>query len=274
MSQTLSLIKRSGYFVILGILTLAAFSESRKYKRNTRRSYLKFDGRSIFGGMVKAYTAPRYWTIKEFLILGGIINGLFLIFLFDESLSRWFIRQEKKALPLLKDFGWYYGSPENHYAINGGFYLYGLLAKNESVRKTGVLLISSTMASGLLQTVIKTMIGRARPLRNEGKFSFKPFSGENSYYSFPSGHSILSFTTAYAIGTQFTNPTYRFICYAFGSIAPFSRLWAGAHWVSDAATSICLSIPIVNTIDKYLLKERNYETGLDEVSSISLKTLL
>lgn len=264
MHRTITFSKRVGYFAVLGILAIAAFSESKKTRRNTRKSHLKYDGQSIFGGMVKAYTAPRYWTNKDYFILGGALIVLLLIFLFDESLSKWFIKQEKNALPFLKDFGWYYGSPENHYAINGGFYIYGLLAKKEAVRKTGVLLISSSMASGLLQTIAKTLIGRARPLRNEGKLSFKPFSGENSYYSFPSGHSILSFTTAYAIGTQFTNPVYRFICYAFGSIAPFSRLWAGAHWVSDAATSIFLSIPIVNSIDKYLMEDRNYKTGLDE----------
>ncbi len=263
MSSTLALIKRSVFFAVLGILTSAAISEAKKSRTGTRISILKYDGQSIYGGMVKAYTAPINWEKKEVLRVWLVIAGLGLIFLFDESLSKWFIKQEKKALPFLKDFGWYYGSPENHYAINGGFYLYGFFAKNESVRKAGVLLISSTMASGLLQTIVKTLVGRARPLRNEGKLSFKPFSKENSYYSFPSGHSILSFTTAYAIGTQFNNPIYRFIFYAFGSIAPFSRLWAGAHWVSDATTSICLSIPIVNAIDQYLRVERNYDTGVD-----------
>lgn len=263
MSTTIALIKRSVFFAVLGILTSAAISEAKKSRTTRRKNILKYDGRSIYGGMVKAYISPKDWNKRDVLKFWSIITGLGLIFLFDESLSRWFIKQEEKALPFLKDFGWYYGSPENHYAINGGFYLYGFFAKNEKVRKAGVLLISSTMASGLLQTIVKTMVGRARPLRNEGKLSFKPFSKENSYYSFPSGHSILSFTTAYAIGTQFNNPVYRFMFYAFGSIAPFSRLWAGAHWVSDATASIFLSIPIVNAIDQYLKEERNYESGLD-----------
>lgn len=263
MSQKTRLIKRFIFYATVGLLAKSIFSEVKKEKQGSRRSILKYDGESVYNGIIKVYKIPFFLTKKDYLGIGAVVSCLSLIFYFDEQLSNWFAKQEAKAPPVLKNFGWYYGSPENHYAINGGFYLYGLVTKNESVRKTGVLLISTTMASGLFQTVTKTLIGRARPLRNEGKASFQPFSKENSYYSFPSGHSILSFTTAYAIGTQFKNPGYRILFYAFGCIAPFSRLWARAHWVSDAATSICLSIPIVDTVDKYLKEERNYSSGLD-----------
>lgn len=263
MPQAASLLKRSIYYVALGLLVKGIFSEVKMARKGTRRSILKYDGISVYRGILNAYRAPLKWTYQEFLLVGGVVAGVSLIYLIDEKLSNWFAGREAKANPLLKDFGWYYGSPENHYAINGGFYLYGVLSKEENVRKTGVLLISSTCATGLLQTILKILIGRARPLKNEGKASFKPFSKENSYYSFPSGHSILSFTTAYALGTQFRNPTFKIIIYAFGFIAPFSRFWARAHWVSDAAASLSLSIPIVNRIEKYLKEERNYPSGLD-----------
>lgn len=266
MTPITSLIKRSIFYAVVGILAKGVLSKVKKVKPGSRRSILKYDGKSVYKGILQAYAIPFAWRKKEFLELGAVVTALAVIFVFDKQLSDWFVKQEEKALPLLKDFGWYFGSPENHYAINGGFYIYGLITKNENVRKTGVLLISSTCASGLLQTISKFAIGRARPLRNEGKASFKPFSKENSYYSFPSGHSILSFTTAYAIGCQFKSPLFRMITYAFGLISPFSRLWAGAHWVSDAVTSMSISIPIVRTIEKFLIEERNYSNGLDSQS--------
>jgi hypothetical protein len=261
-----SLIKRSIFYAVVGILAKAVLSEVKKVKPGSRKSVLKYDGESVYRGILEAYAIPFAWRKKEFLELGPVVTALAVIFVFDKQLSDWFVKQEDKTLPIFKDFGWYFGSPENHYAINGGFYIYGLITKNENVRKTGVLLISSTCASGLLQTILKFVIGRARPLRNEGKASFKHFSNENSYYSFPSGHSILSFTTAYAIGSQFESPLIRMVVYAFGLISPFSRLWAGAHWVSDTVTSLSLSIPIVRTVDKFLIEERNYSNGPDSQS--------
>ncbi len=263
MPQLTSLLKRSVFYAAVGLLAKAVISDVKRARPGSRRSILKYDGQSVYEGILKVYKAPLSWKKKEFLQFGTAATLITLIFMNDERLSNWFAQKEAKAHPMLKDFGWYYGSPENHYAINGGFYIYGLITKDETVRKTGVLLISATCASGFFQTVTKILIGRARPLRNQGKTSFKPFSRENSYYSFPSGHSILSFTTTYAIGTQFKNPIFRMVMYAFGCIAPFSRLWARAHWVSDAATSILLSIPIVNTVDKFLKEERKYRTGLD-----------
>lgn len=263
MSLPHGLLKRSIFYLAVGLLAKAVLTERKKERRGTRRAQLRYDGESALGGIKKAYRSPGTWKKKDLYLAAGLVTGIAVLFYFDEILSNWFRKQEEKAPPIFKDFGWYYGSPENHYAINGGFYLFGLLTKNEELRKTGVLLISASSAAGLFQTVAKTIIGRARPLKNEGKASFQPFSRENVYYSFPSGHSILSFTTAYAIGLQFTNPVIKGLIYAFGSIAPFSRLWAGAHWVTDAVTSICISIPLVNTIDDFLKVERNYTSGLD-----------
>lgn len=256
-------LKKSLFLLTFALLAKAVLKH-RKPSVDKWIGLIKFDSQSVALGIVKAYRSPKTWKTKDFLTLFFITAGLLLLFRDDEEISRWFRSKGQTALPVLKEFGWYYGSPENHYIINIGFYLYGLISKNEEIRKTGVLLISASLAAGILQTISKVLIGRARPLRNEGKLSFRPFSRENSYYSFPSGHSILSFTTAYAVGKQFMHPIPKSGIYTFGLIAPISRLWAGAHWLTDAATSICLSIPIVNSIDKYLIEERSYSTGLDK----------
>lgn len=38
-------------------------------------------------------------------------------------------------------------------------------------------------------------------------------------------------------------------------ITPVSRLWAGAHWVTDVALGIAISVAVVDSIDNYLKKE-------------------
>ncbi len=224
----------------------------------TTMQLLKYDGLSALGGLKKAYTQPLKWKKDDFLIAGAIFAGTAVLYIYDEETTEWFIDQEPDIPEIIKDFGWYYGSPQNNYAINGAVYLYGLISKNEKVRKTGVLLISAASTAGIIQSFSKTIVGRARPLTGAGKDGFKPFSNEGAYHTFPSGHTILSFTTAYAIGKQFENPFIKGGIYALGMVAPISRLWAGAHWVTDVALSMAISIVVVDSIDNYLNQERDY----------------
>ena len=182
--------------------------------------------------------------------------GTGALYTFDEDSSDWFRNQEDDIPRVIKETGYYLGKPLYNYSINGGVYLIGLFTKNEKWRKTGVLLISSSVTVGLIQTVSKTLVGRARPIADVGKGSFEPFSKEAAYHSFPSGHTILAFTTAYAIGKQFKNPWVKGGIYTLGLVSPVSRLWSGAHWLTDVALSIAVSVVVVDSIDKYLNKER------------------
>jgi len=224
----------------------------------TRWQMLKYDGISAFGGIKNAYTQPFRWKGKDWVTFGGIAAGTALIYLVDESANDFFLDQEDAIPGVVKEVGFRFGKPLVNYGLTAGIYTFGLLTKNEKVRKTGVLLIASATAGGIIQTISKTLIGRARPYTGKGNDSFKFYSNEADYHSFPSGHSILSFTTAYAIGKQFENPYVKGGIYALGLISPVSRLWAGAHWLTDVTLGIVLSVVIVDGIDNYLNKNDRY----------------
>lgn len=256
------------FLVVLFSLGALA-QESDTDELPSRLELLKYDGLSALGGVTYSYTQPLTWKKENFLLAGTIILGTSAVYLLDEESSDWFIHQQDDIPGIITDFGWYYGSPQNNYAINGAIYLYGLFSRNEEIRKTGVLLISAASAAGIIQTFSKTITGRARPGAGEGSSSFRPFSKDGKYHSFPSGHTILSFTTAYAIGKQFKNPFVKGGIYALGLVSPVSRLWAGAHWFSDIALSTAISIVVVDAIDKYLNEERDY--GKQEKFDVSWK---
>lgn len=218
----------------------------------------KYDGASAVNGFTTTYTRPLSWQKKDFITAGAIVLGTGALFLIDEPANDWFMEQGEDIPPFIQDAAWYFGKPQYNYSLNGAIYLYGLFTRNEKVRKTGVLLISAASAAGLLQTISKTVTGRARPSTGVGSTSFDPFSSEAGYHSFPSGHTILAVTTAYAIGKQFKNPYLKAGIYALGMVTPVSRLWAGAHWLSDVGLSVAISILVVDVIDDYLNTERNY----------------
>ncbi|NNC69831.1 MAG: phosphatase PAP2 family protein, partial [Flavobacteriaceae bacterium] len=220
-------------FLMIFFFSLTGSGQVQKdsIERESVWELMKYDGETAFGGLKHAYTRPLHWKGDDFLTLGGIALGTYILYTFDEESSEYFIQKDDNIPQIVKDFGWYFGAPQNTYMLYGGIYGVGLLTRNEKLRHTSVLLIASATAAGFIQSLSKTAIGRARPLSFEGRGSFKPFSSQGAYHSFPSGHAILSFTTAHAIARQFDNWWVKAPLYAVGLIAPASRLLAGSHWL-------------------------------------------
>lgn len=229
----------------------------------------KYDLASMSKGFVYAAGRPLHWEKDDYLIFGATAVGTGILFLTDEKTKTYFENQGENIPRDVKDFGFYFGKPLYNYGLTGSIYFYGLLTNNEKVRYTGVLIITSASVGGLLQQVLKTAAGRARPLTELGNDHFKPFDGSAAYSSFPSGHTVLAVTTAYAISKQFKNPWIKAGCYLVGAITPLSRLWESQHWVSDVFLSTVMSVAVVESVDSYLKKQRRYNLNPGMAKKIS-----
>lgn len=222
---------------------------------------LREDSKIVLGGIKAVYLSPFKWQKNDFLRAGAIGLGTGLLYTVDEETSEFFLNQQEDISPVLLDVG-RHGSPEAIFALNGAVYLSGLVFKNEKIRHTGLLLVTSATASGLLLSLSKVIVGRARPFTGKGKTEFRPFSfSDDRYKSFPSGHTLLSVSTAYAIGKQFKNPFLKAGIYGLGLIGPASRLWEGEHWVTDIAVSMALGVAVVETVDRYLKNQQESYSG-------------
>ena len=229
--------------------------DASKDSSQTRWNMFTYDVGTMVKGVGYSYARPLHWQGKQWAQFGAVVSGTGLIYLADDNTSR-FIRNNRKGIPkFLRDYGEIYGSPENNYIATSGVYFAGLITKNEKLRRTGVLLISSATSAGLLQQVLKSIVGRARPLANLGKDTFDPFNSSRNFHSFPSGHALLAFTNAYAIAKQFKNPWVKAGIYTVGTIPGISRVWDGQHWLSDMVFAFAISIATVESIDRYLDKK-------------------
>lgn len=234
-------------------------------KNSTIWQNFKYDAVSIGGGTFHTFTQPIRWKKDDLLILGATATGISLLYLADEETSNFFRRQEEYIPQPVKSFGWAFGRPEASYGLTAGVYFFGLFTDNEEIRELGVLLTTSAIVGGVAQQSMKTIIGRGRPDLEKGKNQFRLFRGGHFYGSFPSGHTMLSSTTIYALSKQFSNPWIKAGLYTVGAITPLQRLWTGAHWLTDVTLSLVMSVAIVESVDNYLKKNRNYNKTMDEV---------
>lgn len=219
----------------------------------------KHDAKYTFKGVGHSLTRPLHWQGDDFAKLGILMGGTAILSLADNPI-RDFSQQNAGTFPkVVRDFGWYFGSPQNYFMANAGLYGFGLFTKNEKIRRTSVLIISSSITTGLIQTFSKNAIGRARPNSGGSSTDFRPFANDPGYRSFPSGHTVLSMTMAHSIAKQFDNTWVKVGIYTVGAIPPISRLIDDAHWFTDIAFSTVMSIFVVDCIDKFLFEEKAYD---------------
>jgi undecaprenyl-diphosphatase len=85
---------------------------------------------------------------------------------------------------------------------------------------------------GLVVTIVKRIIGRARPAAaGEDVFLFKFLLWRVEYASFPSGHATTAFATAIAFGTLW--PRLRPLFWTYAIVIALSRVIVTAHHPSD-----------------------------------------
>lgn len=239
--------------------------KSEKQKDTTSIGQLAlYDLKQGIKGVGHSFSRPLHWKKKDFTTLGTVIVGAFALSTIDDEASALFVRNEQHVPNIFQEAGTRFGSPQVYFIANAGLYGFGLFTKNEKLRKTSVLIISSSFTTGLIQSLSKTAFGRVRPGNGYKSNEFRFWSNEAAFHSFPSGHTVLSVTMAHAIAKQFNNTWSKIGVYTLGSIAPISRLFAGAHWLTDVGVSAVLSIVVVDSIDKFLFNTKAYDYNKKE----------
>jgi membrane-associated phospholipid phosphatase len=86
---------------------------------------------------------------------------------------------------------------------------------------------------GLVVTIVKRIVGRARPvIAGDDVFLYKFFLWRVEYASFPSGHATTAFAVAVAFGVLW--PRLRPLLWTYAIIIALSRVIVTAHHPSDA----------------------------------------
>ena len=119
-------------------------------------------------------------------------------------------------------------------------YAVGLLRKDSKMEHTALLAGEAVADAELVTTVLKDTTKRVRPaaIPSTGNFSDTWFESGGSLLrgsgSFPSGHTIASFSVATVIARRYGNHRWvPYVAYGMAALVGFSRLSLSAHFLSD-----------------------------------------
>lgn len=143
--------------------------------------------------------------------------------------------------PQETDFMRFMSNTNNYVDIGVPAFLFidGVASGNRQMRVNSAYIASSTAISFGITTLIKVLVKRPRPFVNN--VNIVPVY-RASGFSFPSGHSSSSFTTATALSVAY--PKWYVIAPAFlwsGTVA-YSRMYLGEHYPTDVTAGALLGV--------------------------------
>ena len=103
-------------------------------------------------------------------------------------------------------------------------------------------LFTAIAVPSLFDTVIKRMIGRARPLvgGSLNPYLYSPFNWTNDYASLPSGHATTAFAALVAFGSLW--PRARTVMWIYALLIAASRVVVTAHYPSDVLAAAAVGM--------------------------------
>jgi membrane-associated phospholipid phosphatase len=109
------------------------------------------------------------------------------------------------------------------------FYLVGRAKHDDRARETGLLGAEALIDSAIVVTALKEITQRSRPLSGKSRSDF--FDGGSS---FPSGHSIATWSLATVIANEYHDrPLVQIAAYGIASAVSVARFTGEKHYLSD-----------------------------------------
>ncbi|MGE5845705.1 MAG: phosphatase PAP2 family protein [Ignavibacteria bacterium] len=244
----------------------ANFYNESFYSINDKLPDERSDFLLLIGSIGYTLSSPFRWHAEDFIMLGGFSAVTAGSFLLDDETRTVMLKNRNKVYDGLARIGFSYGAPQ--YAIPGAavFYLAGLIAQDEWLRTTGLMMAESLINIGIIQIPARIIAGRARPLTGEKNTSFILFTGYDQFRSsFISGHAAVAFSLSTILADQIDNIWATIGLYALAALTPLSRLYEDKHWLSDTVIGSAMGVFIANTVINY---HKNYEEEERKLSII------
>jgi membrane-associated phospholipid phosphatase len=120
-------------------------------------------------------------------------------------------------------------------------YVGALITRDESLATGTLNTAAAYIASDIVESVLKPVIGRERPHVEGDSHRFHLFSGNGDWHSLPSAHVTHITSIAQAISMQTQSGSVTALCSSFVALMAWDRVYEDQHWTSDVTATIALS---------------------------------
>jgi membrane-associated phospholipid phosphatase len=192
------------------------------------------------------YSAVLYWLIG----IGIAATAIAVSFHFDDSVRDFLIQHQNPALRNFMRYVSLLGDWPTHAAV--GLLLLVLAWRRGSKEWMRIFLamLLAMMLTGVVGSVIKRTVPRARPsVKSELHWGGPRFS--TKYHSFPSGH--VGASTAFFGVLLFARRRVGLACLPIPILIGFSRMYIGAHYLSDVVCAAVLGFLCALVVAYFLL---------------------
>ena len=192
------------------------------------------------------YSAVLYWLIG----IAIAATAIAVSFHFDDSVREFMMQHQNPAMRNFMRYVSLLGDWPLHAAV--GLVLLGLAWRRGSEEWTRIFLamLLAMLLAGVAGTVIKCSVPRARPsVHAEARWGGPRFTSK--YDSFPSGH--VGASTAFFGVLLIARRRVGLVCVAIPVLIGFSRMYLGAHYLSDAVCAAVLGTLCALVVAYFLL---------------------
>ncbi len=117
-------------------------------------------------------------------------------------------------------------------------------------------------ASDIIEGLLKSAVGRERPLVSGSPGRFHPFTSHGDFHSFPSGHLTHISSIAAAAAIESHEPWVRALGISATMLVGWQRIHADQHWTSDVVAGTLLGDFVSSAVVRRLRRLHGHPFGL------------
>ncbi|MBI5404189.1 MAG: phosphatase PAP2 family protein [Ignavibacteriae bacterium] len=163
--------------------------------------------------------------------------------------------------------------------VPAGLFAYSRSQKNYYDENTAVLTALSEGLSAGITFGLKNIFKRDRPFKTLSNVHYDKSRFLLDRYSFPSGHSAISFSMATSLTLRYPDePVLISVVYFYSTVIALGRIYLGVHYPSDVLAGMLIgsgSAAIVYSLRKEIIKGKNSlfrEDGREDINQKSIST--